>query len=634
MAKKYLSLDEAATKLGVSQESLKKAREKGDLRGFADRGNWKFREEDLEEYGRSITTDSDPDVPILSPDLELNFGGQSDQSVFSGDDDDIGEQPTIIRKAGDSNVLSEESDLNLFDVGDEGASDSSVRLMLDDDLMKPSDSSKIKSGQKAPAAASNIPTSQTDSDGSLVLPDEESSKDIPISFSDSSSEHQLDGSSVDIPISFGDSSQDLVLAIDDDDDDNSAHALPGMGDSDSDVRLAVAYETPNLSDSNSEVVLGGANTDSDIRLLDQTQPMKLDPDSDSDVRLIKTDSDSDVRLVGDRSDSDVRLLPAKRGLRPDSDSDVSLAGSDKDIPLAIADSGDEDLSGDGFVIGEGSDIKLGSDSGIKLESEGDSGISLDLAGDSGIALDTGTDSDISLAVEDDDGITLDTAGDSGIALDLPDDSGLSLDGASMEATAPLIKMTGRGKKAADDSATLVQMPTYDVNDEGDESDTDFELGALEGDSGSSDTSVLLFDDEDEADDRGATMIKKKAKEPEHSDETFDLEGADEFEDESEEELVGEDDELEDEGGEDFLADDDDFESEDEGGSSVEGAAPAAVRMVAMEHDWGALVFSVTLVSALLMVLAGGVMFDLVRYNWRAGDYGVIAGPLVDMLGIK
>lgn len=623
MAKKYLSLDEAAAKLGVSQDSLKKAREKGDLRGFADRGNWKFREEDLEEFGRKMSADSDPDVPVLKPELELDFG---DQSVFSSDDDDIGEQPTIIRKGGDSSVLSEESDLNLFDVGDEGASDSSVRLMLDDSLVKPD------SGKKQVLSDSSNVVARSSGDSSKLLTDDGSSKDIPISFGDSSTDQHLEDSSVDIPIAFGDSSHDLVLSLDDDDD--GGDRVLGMGDSDSDVRLAVDYEDSRLSDSNSEIVLGGADSDSDVRLLDQTQPMRLDPGSDSDVRLIKTDSDSDVRLVGDQSDSDVRLLPTKRGPRPDSDSDVSLAGSDRDIPLAIADSEDEDLSGDGFVIGEGSDIKLGSDSGIRLET-GDSGISLDVAADSGIALDTGTDSDISLAVDDsDDGITLDTAGDSGIALDLPDDSGLSLDGATMEATAPLIKISGKGKKASQDSATLVQMPAFDARDEGGESDTDFELGALEGESSSSDTSVLLFDDDDAADDRGATMIKKKEREPEHSDETFDLEGNDEFE-ESEEDLVGEDDELEDEGGEDFLADDDDFESDDgSADGSVEGAAPASVRMVAVEQEWGPVVFGVTLVSAVLMVLASGVMFDLVRYNWRAGDYGVIAGPLIDMLGIK
>ena len=44
MAKKYLSLEEAAGMLGISEDELKRAREKGDIRGFADRGNWKFRQ--------------------------------------------------------------------------------------------------------------------------------------------------------------------------------------------------------------------------------------------------------------------------------------------------------------------------------------------------------------------------------------------------------------------------------------------------------------------------------------------------------------------------------------------------------------------------------------------------------------
>ena len=101
MAKKYLSLEEAAGQLGLSQEALKKAREQGDLRGFADRGNWKFREEDIEEYGRTLSVDSNPEVPIAEEhDLVLGF----DDNVLGGDEDEISEQPTIIRKSGDSNV--------------------------------------------------------------------------------------------------------------------------------------------------------------------------------------------------------------------------------------------------------------------------------------------------------------------------------------------------------------------------------------------------------------------------------------------------------------------------------------------------------------------------------------------------
>lgn len=65
MAKKYLSLDEAAQLLGVTPENVNRMREKGDLRGFADRGNWKFRSEDIEEARRRRQVDSDPDVNLL-----------------------------------------------------------------------------------------------------------------------------------------------------------------------------------------------------------------------------------------------------------------------------------------------------------------------------------------------------------------------------------------------------------------------------------------------------------------------------------------------------------------------------------------------------------------------------------------
>ncbi len=626
MAKKYLSLEEAATQLGITQADLKKAREAGKVRGFADRGNWKFREEDLETFARERQVDSNPDIPILAeekPALTLSF--DDDSNVHGSDGDDIGEQPTIIRK-GDSNVLTKGDTLPFGE--DEGASDSGVRLVLDSDI--------------------------TGGDGTISDVGSDSSQDIPVSFGDSSHEIQLSdsdssdegNSSADIPISFGDSSQDMVLALDDDDEDESGDSIRTLGDSDSDVRLAVDLDDDSLEDSSQEILLSSDKSDSDVRLLGKTTPTKLDPASDSDVRLIKTDSDSDVKLVQSHSDSDVRLLPPKKGGRPDSDSDVSLSGGNKRSATIFNDDDDEDLSGEGaLMLGEASGIKLdaGGDSGISLDSG--SGISLDIATDSGIALDSGTDSDISLAIdEDDEGISLDLGGDSGIALDLPDDSGLSLDSASMEATIPLAKKgAGKGKdkdkpkrKTDADSETLVAIPAMKGgNDDMSESgDTDFELGALEGDSGATDTSVLLFDDEEEADDRTATMVKKKEPVKEHADETFDLDAGEEFDDAGDEDddIVGEDDELED-AGEDFMADEDDFEESFSSGgeSQSEFAAPAVGRAVAVEHEWGGPVFAMTLISAICMLICAGVMFDLVRNLWRAGEYGVVAGPLISNL---
>ncbi|MEI6539081.1 MAG: helix-turn-helix domain-containing protein [Planctomycetota bacterium] len=66
MAKKYLSLEEAAGLLDMTTEQLMKVREQGEIRGFADRGSWKFREQDIDEFQRSRQADSSPDFPIMT----------------------------------------------------------------------------------------------------------------------------------------------------------------------------------------------------------------------------------------------------------------------------------------------------------------------------------------------------------------------------------------------------------------------------------------------------------------------------------------------------------------------------------------------------------------------------------------
>ena len=617
MAKKYLSLQEAADILGISEESLKQARSDGNIRGFADRGNWKFRQEDVDEYGRTVQLNSSPEVPLMDA---------NDGNVLA-DDDAISEQPTIIRKQEeDSKVFSDDDDLG------EGASDSGVRLVLDSKLI-------------------NAPLGDSGDD---VLSD--SSIDIPLSLGDSDDEIALnyddssEGASVEIPVSLSDSSEDGLVLEDDDDD------VLDLARSDSDVRLSVDLD----HEEDSAVVLPGADSDSDVRLLDQTQPMILSdapdlglgPNSDSDVamvstgsdsdvklpsepegitaedlsldsdvRLIKTESDSDVRLQTSNSDSDVRLLSPSPNLEPGSDSDVALVNR----------------TDAGNVLGadeSGIALDTGGDSDISLEVAEDSGISLDIADDSGIALDVGTDSDISIAADEDSGLSLDMGADSGISLDAPTDSGISLDAGDLAAT--VLPMDLGKASNASNSDTMVQMSAFDGVDDDDESD--FELGALEGDS-SSDTSVLLFDDEDdEAEDRAATMIKKKSTD---SEETFDLDAGEAFDEEFEDDddLLGEDDEIEDDfGDEEFMADEDDFDesfaSEDGAADFVDPAAPGGVMRGPVEQDWGMGVFACVLVTTILMLICTGVTFDLVRYVWQAGEYGAVAGPMVDMMGLK
>ena len=104
MSKKYLSLEETAVALGVSRDELIRMREKGDIRGFADRGTWKFREEDVQQVRRSRQADSDPDVPMF-----IDEG--DDSAIMIGDE--VSEQPTIITKGHDP-LSSSDSEVKLM----------------------------------------------------------------------------------------------------------------------------------------------------------------------------------------------------------------------------------------------------------------------------------------------------------------------------------------------------------------------------------------------------------------------------------------------------------------------------------------------------------------------------------------
>ncbi len=360
--KKYLSLDEAAQQLGLRNDELNRLREKGEVRGFADRGTWKFKVEDIEELGRSRQADSSPEVPMYrdsnlsdsstglgSPDSAFALGGDSAMVL---DDDEVAEDPTVIRKSRDP--LS--------------SSDSDVRLVFDEPMViGPTESGPLK-------------MMESDSDVRLVgnlLPESDSDSDVKL---------------------VGD---DL--------------------DSDSDVKLVGAETINDISLSRNVAAQKGS--DSDIRLVppDSDSDVKLvggEPDSDSDVKLVSSDpgSDSDVKVIksSDTSDSDVQLLGA-------ADSSIALDFTPDDSESASVLSEES-----GIALGGDSAMMLATESGFTLEGPSDSGIAMSAEADEGITLDTGTnDSGISLGTSDsgislslgDSGISLEPVGDSGISLE-------------------------------------------------------------------------------------------------------------------------------------------------------------------------------------------------------------------------
>lgn len=308
MAKKYLTIEEAAELLGVEPSVLSRLREKGEIRAFADRGNWKFREDDVEELVRKRQTDSDPDVPLFTPggsdkgkQNDLGSTMMMDADKSSGDSsldlgsevgENLGEQPTIVRKGGLDDLM---------------GSDSDVRLVFDDSLMP-----EPISDTSLPA----ISPDQSDSDVRLI----------------SSGKSSDEGSDSDVK---------LVA-------DKSA-VRPGSGEgSDSDVALIGAGGDHNdtisldLEQSDGSFVLGGES--SGIALSGV-----LDDDEDSGITL---DLPEDSGIALHAGDSGISFVSGDSGISLDTGSGISLEADDSSLVLA-GDSG----------------ISLGgpSDSGIALE---------------------------------------------------------------------------------------------------------------------------------------------------------------------------------------------------------------------------------------------------------------------------
>jgi len=641
MAKRYLSIEEAAEQLGLTKAEVNQLRTKGEIRGFADRGTFKFKAEDVEELARRLQPSSDPDVPMID--------GHDDSSVLEDDAPADDDAPSIIRRlsAGGGEVDDHAAGSIFDDFGkvESGSSDSDVRLVMDDRLTPQHDSGPDVMLQFAESDSDVRLTSDSGRAGKIQLSDSDS--DVRLT-----TDGPLPGDSA-LKMALSDSDSDVRL-----DDSGLRGFAPPSGDSDSDVQLAPsAVGTKPKPDS-----------DSDVKLVEQ------EDDSDSDVHLAEDDvddgltigsqSDSDVRLVTADSDSDVQLLeelpsgPKSGKFKPDSDSDVAVLPDDSGVALERggSDVGKSGLRGSGSsVVLEDSEISLSDDSGLAL---GDySGIALDRAADSGLSLEKGDEEDSGLALfgedEEEGGITL--ADDSGIALqadidgsdialagdeehdegltlsDTSADSGIALkddDDPHLTETMPAMKLPkgkDKRKKADDDDSmgdTMLEVPVVGAED--DQVESDFEIGSP--DSGSvANTSVLLFDDEDETDDGGAAMVKKKEVEPEEEEESFEFGGGEE-----EEEAVA----AEDLEGGDVFAGDEAFEEDSEFGESAGDfeAAPAKAAIGTIEYPWGAVTVGSLAVSSICMLLCGMASIDLVRSMWGWQAYSPVNGWLIETLG--
>ena len=304
--KKYLSLEEAAGLLRIKTDELIRLREKGEIRGFSDRGTWKFRSVDIEEFVRRRQPDSDPDVAILDD-----------------EEDDVGRQATVIRK------------------GRESTSDSDVRLVMDDGMkggltgssaeLPVLDADKSDSDVKLIGDSGPLSGPESDSDVKLVKPKPDSDSDVKLI----DPKRRLSDSDSDVRIAHSDSDVKLIH----------------MSDSDSDVKLIDPAPRNRKSD---------LDSDSDVALLPTSRKGMGD---DSGLGSILFDDDPGITLPGD---SGIQLS-GDSGIRMMGDSGIRLGG-DSGIQLQQpADSGIL-LEGDsGLSLDHGdSHITLADDSGMKL----------------------------------------------------------------------------------------------------------------------------------------------------------------------------------------------------------------------------------------------------------------------------
>ena len=602
MAKKYLSLEEAAGLLDMTTEQLMKVREQGDIRGFADRGSWKFREQDIDEFQRSRQADSSPDFPIIT--------GDSSSSV-----------------------------LEELDAADLSSSDSDVRLFFDESLFDDTDAKGLAtSGSDVRLSGDSGPNlEETESEDELDLSGWGSDAKI----SDSDSDVKLVGAGTQADIDLGSTIQMPS------DSDSDVVMVTGT---DSEVSLSADSEF-KISDSDSDVRLSGEDDDSDVQLADDDAAVDDDDlaatalfdgiDSDSDVKLMGSedlllpdeDSDSDVKLSADldRTDSDIRLAepspaptakispapsakpsPAPKAKPnrlqfPPDDSDLKLINKGSGVRKDRPDSGlSPDARGSGLGLdADESGISLEMDSGISLEAD-DSGISLE-SYDSGISLE-GFESGTGLG--DDSGITLD-AGDSGISLDLDDDSGISMQPDDMGRTMPMQAIPG-AKAALSDSTSMTTQ--FEIPKSGSGHDSEFELAGLDDDDDEvgSNTGVLTFEEDEDLDSTRTVAIP--ALSGAAAKDEVDEDAEEEFEDEKGSYDDGEE-EFEEDGDLD-VHDSEEFEDDDiESGQSQVAGFPVPMRAGRADVDWSIGTKIMIGISALVSVMCAVVGIELVRTMW-------------------
>lgn len=365
----YLSLEEAAAKLGISTDRLVDLRSQGQVRGFRDGASWKFPEDAIEQLGEDLAAGAS-DLGIGGESL-LPGSGSSDVNLVTSEG--TGSDVEVV-------ASDKESDFMLESEGDDLLEIDSSELQLNDNAIS-HDSAQLdlavepNAGSTGPVTDEELrEISESHPD---VLPPEGEKKSGGSSLLDIGGDEDSDDLSLE-------SESDLSFTSGPEDEDSGDELIGADGDSSLEV-LGSGLEPAGEGSKGSNA---GASS---LEMMDE---LELAGGSDASGSGANADVLSELDLLGAEQQGsglisgDSENLLASSGLGSGLGAGLDDALADDD-DLVISDD-DDDL-----VLGSaGSDISVAGDSGINLMSPSDSGLSLeseplDLAGSSISALDLG-----------------------------------------------------------------------------------------------------------------------------------------------------------------------------------------------------------------------------------------------------
>jgi excisionase family DNA binding protein len=629
MVQGYYTLEEAAQILGMSAEELKQFSKQGELRAFQDRGTLRFRTQDVEELARQRGARSDVDLPL----------GEAPRPKAA----DSPPPRTPVKKPDEVFGFSLDSGDEQVQIGQEIFSESPSKRRGDSKKSLPptptpnggpKSAGPKSSGPKAPPPKSPPPRR-----ADTVLGAEEQKKSTPPAPGRKSGAHLDSGARL---VGLESDSDVKIVGVDSAEVQVAKH--PSKSGTDSDIRLDSPPKSggskSGKSSHHENLLTEEIDLDAEIRKAEEAARAKSDPKaralpkSDPQIPAAAPKAQppqfpetSPFELSDDDSGPGLAREPARtpevKKRSSDSSSELETrrspeSSSDFDLTPAADDSSPLELGSDEFQleVGEESDVDLGTQpprkgaaSGINLKDPADSGISLEQGGEGSdeiefeLSLDEGSTPKPAAPVDADSDsefeLTIDETGGLAPVEEEPPPAQDEKDIFETDFDVPALEdESGSQAVALDESDTDLDSSDFDIA----LSDADM---AIEDESGSQ---VVALEEEEETDDAAATIQHPKKKKG-----TLLLDEQEVAEEEGggiDELLTGEEEPVAEE-----------VEEEEE-------AAPAGAAVAAPAAEWGPIpvIFLIPCVAILLLV--GMMGFELLQ--------GVMGyhkpGPLTEKLG--